>query len=49
MSEQIIAALVGGAVVGLLKVADRLLDWFLPGGHHWKGVDRYKIEDDDHA
>ena len=34
ISEQVIAALIGGAVVGALKVVDRLLDWFLPTDHH---------------
>ena len=41
MSEQVIAALIGAAVVGALKIVDRLLDWFLPTDHHSKGVDRY--------
>ena len=41
MSEQVIAALIGAACVGALKIVDRLLDWFLPTDHHSKGVDRY--------
>ena len=47
MSEQVIAALIGGAVVGGLKVIDRLLDWFLPTDHHSKGVERYGTPNDD--
>ena len=47
ISEQVIAALIGGAVVGGLKVIDRLLDFFLPTDHHYKGVNRYAEEDDD--
>lgn len=51
ISEQVIAALIGGAVVGALKVVDRLLDWWFPTGHHAKKVDEYgvKDEEDDHG
>ena len=45
MSEQVIAALIGAAVVGGLKVVDRLLDWFLPSDHHWRGVGKYGSKD----
>lgn len=50
MTDQIIAALVGAAVMGGLKVVDRLLDWFLPTDHHSKYVDRYgeHNEEDEH-
>lgn len=34
MSEQVIAALIGAAVVGALKIVDRLLDYLFPPGHH---------------
>lgn len=47
MSEQVIAAIVGAAVVGGLKVIDRLLDFFLPTDHHYKGVRKYAEEDED--
>ena len=46
MSEQVIAALIGAAVVGGLKVIDRLLDWFLPPDHHSKLVERYGADND---
>ena len=51
MSEQVIAALIGAACVGALKVVDRLLDWWFPTGHHAKKVDEYgvKDEEDDHG
>ena len=39
--EQVIAAIIGAAVVGGLKVIDRLLDWFLPTDHHSKRVKDY--------
>lgn len=45
MSEQVIAALIGAAVVGGLKVVDRLLDWWFPTGHHAKKVDEYGVKD----
>ena len=47
--EQVIAAIIGAAVVGGLKVIDRLLDWFLPTDHHSKHVHDYGApnEEDD--
>ena len=47
ISEQVIAAIIGAAVVGGLKVIDRLLDFFLPTDHHYKGVRKYAEEDND--
>ena len=47
MSEQVIAALIGAAVVGLLKVVDRLLDWWLPEDHHSKRVSQYGVKDNE--
>ena len=51
ISEQVVAALIGAAVVGALKVVDRLLDWWFPTGHHAKKADEYgvKDEEDDHG
>ena len=45
ISEQVVAALIGAAVVGGLKVIDRLLDWFLPTDHHWRGVEKYGADE----
>ena len=47
ISEQVIAAIIGAAVVGGLKIIDRLLDFFLPSDHHYKGVKNYAEEDTD--
>ncbi len=51
ISEQVIAAIIGAAVVGGLKVIDRLLDFFLPTDHHYKGVKNaeHDEEDTDHG
>ena len=45
ISEQVVAALIGAAVVGGLKVIDRLLDWFLPSDHHSRLVEKYAAKD----
>ena len=47
ISEQVIAAIIGAAVVGGLKVIDRLLDFFLPTDHHYKGVKNYAEHDEE--
>ena len=45
ISEQVVAALIGAAVVGALKVVDRLLDWWFPTGYHAKKADEYGVKD----
>ena len=47
ISEQVIAAIIGAAVVGGLKVIDRLLDFFLPTDHHYKNIDRYAADNEE--
>ena len=47
ISEQVIAAIIGAAVIGGLKVIDRILDFFLPSDHHYKGVHKYAEEETD--
>ena len=47
MSEQVIGALIGAAVIAALKVVDRLLDWWLPEGHHSKRVETYGVKDNE--
>jgi hypothetical protein len=45
VSEQIIAAVIGAAVVSGLKIVDRLLDWLLPQGGHFEAP---WIHDEEH-
>lgn len=33
-------------IVGI--VVRRLVDWFLPKGHYWKGVSRYAVRDENY-